>query len=132
MDWMESHGVRLNYKMKQLSLTNDLGHSRMIVGRNQGVSLRFISSLQLQNIMCKGCKLYIVLVLNKKGNTKGLENLPVVSELVDVFLEELSGLSQEREFEFTIYLKHGMKLNVRNPHWMSTPELQELKMQLKE
>ena len=46
MDWLESHEVILNCKMKWLSLIDDEGHSRVIVGRNQGVSLRFISSLQ--------------------------------------------------------------------------------------
>jgi hypothetical protein len=47
MDWLESHDAILNCKMKQLSLTNDEGHRRVIVGRNEGVSLRFISSLHL-------------------------------------------------------------------------------------
>jgi hypothetical protein len=67
MDWLESHDVILNCKMKRLSLIDDLGQSRVIVGRNQGVSLRFISSLQLQKNMCKGCKLYAILALNEKG-----------------------------------------------------------------
>jgi hypothetical protein len=47
--------------------------------------------------MCKGCKLYAILVLNDKGMAEGLENLPVVREFVDVFPEELPGLSPERE-----------------------------------
>jgi hypothetical protein len=46
-DWLELHNVILNYKTKWLSLTNDLGQSRVIVGRDQGMSFRFISSLQL-------------------------------------------------------------------------------------
>jgi hypothetical protein len=86
-------------------LTDDLGQSRVIVGRNQGVSLRFISSLQLQKSMCKGCKLYVILALNEKGEAEGLENLPVVQGFVDVFLEELQVLPPERELEFTIDLK---------------------------
>jgi hypothetical protein len=47
----------------------------VIVGRNQGVSLRFISSLQLQKSMHKGCKLYVILALNEKGVAEGLEHL---------------------------------------------------------
>jgi hypothetical protein len=81
MDWLESHDVILNCKTKWLSLTDDLGQSRVIVGRNQGVSLRFISSLQLQKSMCKGCKLYAILALNERGEVEGLENLPVVSRV---------------------------------------------------
>ena len=41
-------------------------------------------------------------------------------------------MSSERELEFTIDLKLGIKLIARTPYRMSTPELQELKMQLKE
>jgi hypothetical protein len=52
--------------MKQLSLADDLGHSRVIVGKNKGVSLRFISSLHLEKTMCKGCTLYTILGIKKK------------------------------------------------------------------
>ena len=38
----------------------------------------------------------------------------------------------ERELEFTIDLKPGTEPIARTPYRMSTPELQELKMQLKE
>jgi hypothetical protein len=105
MDWLESHDVILNCKPKWLRLTDDLGQSRVIVGRNHRVSLRFISSLQLQKSMRKGCKLYTILAFNEKGEAEGQENLPVVREFAEVFLEELPGLLLERELEFTIDLK---------------------------
>jgi hypothetical protein len=123
MDWLESHDVILNYKMKWLSLTNDLGWSRVIVRRNQGVSLRFISSLQLQKSMCKGCSIYEILALNEKGEAEGLENLPIVQDFVDVFPEELLGLPPERELEYIIDLKPGTEPITRTPYWMSMPEL---------
>jgi hypothetical protein len=132
MDWLESHEVILNYKMKRLSLVNDEGQRCVIVGWNQGVSLRFISSLQLRESMRKGCKLYAILVLNEKGVAEGLEHLPMVKEFVDVFPEELPGMPPERDLEFSIDLKPGTEPIARTPYRMSTPELQELKMQLKE
>jgi hypothetical protein len=48
-------------------------------------------------------------LLTKKGDTKILEDFPVVSEFVDVFPEELPGLPPKRELEFTIDLKPGTK-----------------------
>jgi hypothetical protein len=60
------------------------------------VSLRFISSLQLKKNMCKGCKLYTILALNEKGDMEILENIHVVSEFADVFLEEFPGFPGER------------------------------------
>jgi hypothetical protein len=97
----------------------------VIVGRNQEVSLRFISSLQLRKSMRKGCKLYAIPALNKKGVAEGLEHLPVVKEFADVFPEELPGMPPERELEFTIDLKLGTEPIARMPYRMSIPELQE-------
>jgi hypothetical protein len=74
----------------------------------------------------------VILALNKKGVAEGLEHLPVVKEFADVFPEELPGMPPEREMEFTIDLKLGTEPIARAPYRMSTPELQELKMQLKE
>jgi hypothetical protein len=124
--------VILNCKMKWLSLVDDEGQRCMILGRNQGVFLRFISSLQLRKSMRKGCNLYAILALNEKGVAEGLEHLPVVREFADVFLKELPGMSSKRELEFTIDLKSGTEPIARTPYHMSTPELQELRMQLKE
>jgi hypothetical protein len=132
MDWLELHVAILNCKMKQLSLVDDEGKRHVIVGWNQGVSLRFISSLQLRKSRHKGCKLYAILALNEKGVAEGLEHLPVVKEFADVFPEELLGMSPERELEFTIDLKLRTEPIARIPYRMSTPVLQELKMQLKE
>jgi hypothetical protein len=67
-----------------------------------------------------------------EGSSIGLEHLPVVREFVDVFPEELPEMPPERELEFTIDLKSGTKPIAKMPYEMSTPELQELKMQLKE
>jgi hypothetical protein len=89
MNWLESHDVVLNYKKKWLSLVNDEGQRCVIVGRNQGVSLRFISSLKLQKRKGKGCNLYVILALNKNGVVEGLEHLPVVREFADFFSEQL-------------------------------------------
>jgi hypothetical protein len=39
VDWLETHEAILNCKTKRLSLVDDEGQRRVIVGRNQGVSL---------------------------------------------------------------------------------------------
>ena len=56
----------------------------------------------------------------------------MVREFADVFQEELPGMPPERELEFTIDLKPGTEPIARTPYRMSTPELQELRMKLKE
>lgn len=54
--------------------------------------------------MHKGCKIYVILVLNEKGATERLENLLVVQEFTNVFPEDLPGFPPERELKFTIDL----------------------------
>ena len=94
--------------------------------------MRFISSLQLQKSMRKGCNIYAILALNEEGVVEGLEHLPMVKEFTDVFPEEFPGMMPERELEFTVDLKPGIEPISRTPYRMLTPDLQELKMQLKE
>jgi hypothetical protein len=76
--------------------------------------------------------------LTKKKKIAPVTRMVVVTRKVvtygkaDVFPEELPGMPPERELEFTIDLKPGTEPLARTPYRMSTPELQELKMQLKE
>jgi hypothetical protein len=123
MESLESHEVILNFNTKWLMLVDDEEHIWVIIGQNHGVSLRFISSFHLRKSTRKGCKIYAILVLNKKGVVEGLEHLLVVREFADVFLEELLGMSPERELEFTIDLKLGIESIARMPYQMLTPEL---------
>jgi hypothetical protein len=87
MDWLETHEEIFNYKNKELLFVDDLGQKRTLVGMNQGVSLRFIASLQLKKSMRKGCTLYAVLSMNDKEDTLKIKSYLVVSEFMDVFLE---------------------------------------------
>ena len=82
--------------------------------------------------MHNGCNLYAILALNEKRVVEGLEHLPMVREFADVFPEGLPRMLPERELEFTIDLKLGTEPIARTPYQISTLELQELRMQLKE
>jgi hypothetical protein len=59
-------------------------------------------------------------------------NIRVVRDFPDVFLEELPGMPPEREVEFVIDLLPGTAPISKRPYRMSVEELQELKKQLTE
>jgi hypothetical protein len=61
-------------------------------------------------------KVICYFALNKKGEVKGLEYLPVVQEFASVFPEEFPGLHTERELEFTIDLKPRTELIAITPY----------------
>ena len=58
---------------------------------------------------------------------KTLELVPVVDEYPDVFLEELPGMSPDRDIEFVIDLILGTSPIAKRPYRMAASELAELK-----
>jgi hypothetical protein len=63
---------------------------------------------------------------------KPSEAIKVVSEFLDVFLEELLGMSPERKVEFAIGLIPGTAPISKRAYRVSEPELVELKKQIDE
>ncbi|GKB23306.1 putative reverse transcriptase domain-containing protein [Tanacetum coccineum] len=63
---------------------------------------------------------------------KRLEDIPIVREFSEVFLEDLPGLPLVRQVEFQINLIQGATLVVRAPYRLAPSEMQELSNQLQE
>ncbi|WVZ80739.1 hypothetical protein U9M48_028195 [Paspalum notatum var. saurae] len=61
-----------------------------------------------------------------------IEKISVVSDFLDVFLEELPGLPPDRDVEFSIELVPGTAPVSRRPYKMAPDEVKELKVQLQE
>nr|GEY74895.1 putative reverse transcriptase domain-containing protein [Tanacetum cinerariifolium] len=71
-------------------------------------------------------------VMEKKSDEKGLEDIPVVREFLEVFLEELPGLPPVRQVEFQIDLIQGAAPVAHGPYRLPPLEMQELSNQLQE
>ncbi|GJY10861.1 putative reverse transcriptase domain-containing protein [Tanacetum coccineum] len=69
----------------------------------------------------------VVTVMEKKSDEKRLEDIPVVREFPEVFLEDLPGLPPVRQVEFQIDLIPGAA-----PYRLDPSEMQELSNQLQE
>jgi hypothetical protein len=67
-----------------------------------------------------------------KGDKPSLDDHPILREYRDVFLKEVPGLPPRRDIDFSIELAPRAVSVSRTPYRMSTPELVELKLQLKE
>jgi hypothetical protein len=68
----------------------------------------------------------------EEGKELKAEDHPVLWEFIDVFPKEVPGLPPKRDLDFSINLMPGAVPTSRVHYKMSTPELVELKMQLKE
>ena len=61
-----------------------------------------ISALKASKLLRQGCRGFIAAMLGKDEIEAKIQNMPVVKEYPDVFLEDISGLPPDREVEFTI------------------------------
>ncbi|GKE17604.1 hypothetical protein Tco_1425181, partial [Tanacetum coccineum] len=70
--------------------------------------------------------------MEKKSNEKQLEDIPIVREFLEVFLENLPGLPPVRQVEFQIKVIPGTTPIARAPCRVAPSEMQELSDQLQE
>jgi hypothetical protein len=132
MDWSASHKAKLDCYNKTLEFENGEEEKRTLHGIQKPVSVRQISSLQVKKYFRKGCPLYAIQVPNfVDDSTTRLENNPILREYKDVFPKEVLGLPPRRDIDFSIELVPRAVTMSRAPYRMSTPELVELKLQLK-
>ncbi|GKV43011.1 hypothetical protein SLEP1_g50353 [Rubroshorea leprosula] len=86
-----------------------------------------ISALQAQKYLINGCQGFLVSVTGASSVTSRLEDIPVVCEFLDVFLEDLLGFSPDKEIEFAIDLVPGIKPISKALYRIAPVELKELK-----
>jgi hypothetical protein len=133
MDWLAAHKAKLDCYHKTLECVSKEGKRITLQGIRKPVSVRQILALQMRKYCRKGCPLYAIPVLKTIESTKASpDDHPILREYRDVFPEEVPGLPPRRDIDFSIELTPGVVPVSRTPYRMSTPELVELKLQLKE
>ena len=81
----------------------------------------------------KGCPLYAIQVLKTiEGDKPSPDDHHILREYKDVFPEEVPGLTPRRDIDFSNDLAPRAVPVSRTPYRMNTPELVELKLQLRE
>ncbi|GJT96556.1 putative reverse transcriptase domain-containing protein [Tanacetum coccineum] len=74
----------------------------------------------------------IIRIMEKKSDDKRLENIPIVREFLEVFLEDLPGLPPVCQVEFQINLIPRAAPIARAPYRLAPLEMQELSNQVQE
>ena len=91
-----------------------------------------ISTLETKRLLYKGCGAYLAHVIDTSASKVNLENVPVVCKFSNIFPDDLSGLSTNRELEFEIKVLLGSTPISIPPYRMAPMELKELKTQLQD
>jgi hypothetical protein len=93
--------------------------------------------VDLNSLVCGKVTLHLLAVYPFKASLpyvveKRLEEIHVVREFPDVFLDDLPGMPPKRVIEFKIELQPGTALIVKSSYRMMLVELAKLKIQLKD
>ena len=91
-----------------------------------------ISAMAAQRMLCKGCQGYLAYVVETRKEGTIMDEILVVREFPDVFLNDIARFPPDREVEFTIDLIPGTEPISIPPYRTAPTELRELKAQLEE
>ncbi|GJW33861.1 putative reverse transcriptase domain-containing protein [Tanacetum coccineum] len=99
-----------------------------------GSKLNIISYTKTQKYIQKGCQVYLARVTSKKAEDKSeekrLEDVSIVREFLEVFLEDLPGLPPARRVEFQIDLVPGVAPVARAAYRLAPAKMQQLSTQV--
>jgi hypothetical protein len=133
MYWIVVYKENLIFYENVLECEDNEGNAIILQGIQKSVSMRQISTLQLKRFNRKGCPLYAMQVLNATESKElKVEDHPVLWEFRDVFPKEVLGLPSKRDLDFSKDLVPGEAPTPKVPYRMSTLELVDLKVQMKE
>nr|GFB58858.1 putative reverse transcriptase domain-containing protein [Tanacetum cinerariifolium] len=103
---------------------------------NNGNQLNIISCTKTQKYLLKGYPVFLANITTKtikdKSKEKQLEDVPIVRDFFEVFLEDLPGLPPTRQVEFQIDLIPGAASVAWAPYRLALFEMKELSDQLQE
>ncbi|GKA31865.1 putative reverse transcriptase domain-containing protein [Tanacetum coccineum] len=98
--------------------------------------LNIISCTKTQEYLSKGCDVFLEHITMKeakdKSEEKRLEDVPIVRDFPEVFLEDLPGIPPARQVEFQIDLVPGAAPVARAPYRLAPSKMKELAEQLQE
>ncbi|GJT43538.1 putative reverse transcriptase domain-containing protein [Tanacetum coccineum] len=139
MDWLANNHAVIACDKKIVRIP--FGDEILIVqgdtsNKGKKSTLCIISCTKSQKYMEKGCQVFLAQVTKKetkvKSKEKRLEDVLIIWKFLEVFLEDLPGLTPARQVEFQIDLVPGAALVVRAPYRLAPSEMQELFTQLQE
>ena len=101
-------------------------------GIRREIAPSLINAMTVGKMLRKGCQGYFAFMVDRRQDGTRLEDILIVKEFPDVFLDDLSGLPPDRAIEFVIELVPRTE-PISIPLYIMAPEkLKELKAQFEE
>jgi hypothetical protein len=115
IDWLSKHRVLIDDARKSVKLTTLEGKEMVFITEPVATAKGVANCVKVNQL-----------------DASQRSDVPVVNEFPDVFPEELPSMPPDRDIEFVIELKPGTTPIYKTPYRMTTLELAELKVHIKE
>ncbi|GJS25161.1 putative reverse transcriptase domain-containing protein [Tanacetum coccineum] len=132
MDWLSKYDAIISCQNKLIRIRTPSGGETFIYGERKKTSLAICTYARAKRHLARGCQAYLAHIIYTQKSTPCLDNILVVREFHDVFLEELPGIPPERQVEFHVDLIPGSTPIAKTPYRLVSFEMQELIKQLQE
>ncbi|XP_028103088.1 uncharacterized protein LOC114302283 [Camellia sinensis] len=115
MDWLSKYHATIDCVSKQVTFQL-AGQSEFIFKGQRVVSPPYlIYVMKACKLLQKGCQGYLCSILGEQPVDRGIDAIPIVRDVSDVFPEELPGELIDREIEFTIDIVPGTQPISKTP-----------------
>ncbi|XP_071920676.1 uncharacterized protein [Coffea arabica] len=128
MDWVAKYHAHLDCSTKKVDFHIPGEPILQLDVRGKLASTALVFGIRARKLLSKGARVFLAMLINTPGEQLKVENVLVVCEFLEMFPEELTSLSPEREIEFKIDLHPGVEPISKTPYRMAPAELKELKI----
>lgn len=132
MDWLSANDDEIQCRKKIVRVNPPGKESFMVYGDKRRVNSGIISLMKARKCLSKGCASYLAFVIDAKKEKKEVQNIPVVCDYPEAFLEDLPGLPPDKQVEFRIDLLPGTTPIAKAPYRLAPTEMKELMTQVQE
>ena len=102
MDWLSNHRATLDCYKKEVRLVQPEKPGVIFRGIIREIVSSLINAMTASKMLQKGCQSYLEFVVDRRQEGAKLEDIPIVKEFPDVFLDDILGLPPDRAIEFLL------------------------------
>nr|GEV18648.1 putative reverse transcriptase domain-containing protein [Tanacetum cinerariifolium] len=132
MDWLDKYSAIILCSQKLVRVVNPQGRKIVINGNKRKGDFELCSIMKAKKYLSRGCYAYIAHVIDTSFEKKSVEDVPIVNEFLDVFPEDFSGISPERQVEFQIDLIPRATPIAKTSYHLALSKMKKLMSQLQE
>ncbi|XP_016743235.1 uncharacterized protein [Gossypium hirsutum] len=104
MDWLVKHRASLDCATKRVVLKTTKDEKVVVIGELRDYLSNVVFALRAKKLVHKGCEVFLAYIGVSDSEAPTVENIRIVKDFLNVFLDELPGLPPHREAEFGIEL----------------------------